>query len=127
MNKVFLMGRLTNEPEVRITDSGARVCRYRIAVPREFRPKEADFFSCVAFNQAADFVAEYFSKGKGIIVLGRLTNNNYETKSGEKRYTTEITVERQYFPLGERAKTADSSEGPELFVTADDDDDDMPF
>ena len=86
MNKVILVGRLTADPELRQTQSGISSCRFTVAVDRKFTDKEtgerkADFVSCVAWRQTAEFVSNYFSKGKLIAVEGELRNNNYKDKN----------------------------------------------
>ena len=122
MNKVIMIGRLTHEPELKITDSELKICRYRLAVQKEYKPKEADFFNCVAFKQGADFVSRWFHKGDMIAVIGHLSNSIYETASGEKRISTEIIVDKQYF-CGNRAQNAEAHFEP----INEADDEDMPF
>ena len=95
MNKVILMGRLTREPEVSSSTSGTTFARYSIAVDRKFKKEgdpEADFFNCVSFNKQAEFVEKYLKKGTKVVVTGRLQNNNYTNKDGQKVYDVRIMV-----------------------------------
>lgn len=81
MNKVILIGRLTADPELRYTPSGAAVCSFRIAVDRPFNSqsgeREADFINIVVWNKAAENTAKYMSKGRQIAVEGRLQIRSY--------------------------------------------------
>lgn len=107
MNKVILCGRLTADPELRQTTSGISTCRFTVAVDRriankETKEREADFVTCVAWRQSADFVSKYFSKGKLICVEGSLRNNNYQDKnhSDVTHYTMEVQVDNVEFVGG---------------------------
>lgn len=80
------MGRLTADPELRQTQSGVASCRFTVAVNRKFADKstgerQADFITCVAWRQTAEFVSRYFSKGKMIALDGELRNNNYKDRT----------------------------------------------
>ena len=86
MNKVILVGRLTADPELRQTQSGISSCRFTVAIDRRFADKntgerQADFITCVAWRQTAEFVSRYFNKGKMICVEGSLRNNNYQDRN----------------------------------------------
>lgn len=133
-NKVILAGRLTRDPELRQTPSGVAVASFSLAVDKPFnkdKEKAADFFDCVAWRGTADFVSRYFEKGKPILVEGRLQNNEYTNKDGEKRRRVEVLVENVSF-IGSKdekptaAKIADfpANDG-ESFEQVDLDD--MPF
>lgn len=107
MNKVILCGRLTADPELRQTTSGISTCRFTVAVDRriankETKEREADFVTCVAWRQTADFVSKYFSKGKLICLEGSLRNNNYQDKnhSDVTHYTMEVQVDNVEFVGG---------------------------
>jgi single-strand DNA-binding protein len=102
LNKVILMGRLTRDPEMRTTPSGASVCRFSVAVDRPFVSKEsgqreADFINVIAWRATADFIGRYFSKGKMIIVEGSLRNNNYTDSNGVKHYSYEVQADNVSF------------------------------
>ena len=104
MNSVSLIGRLTADPELRQTQSGVASCRFTVAVNRKFADKstgerQADFITCVAWRQTAEFVSRYFSKGKMIAVEGELRNNNYQDRNypDVTHYCTEVLVDNVEF------------------------------
>lgn len=102
MNKVILMGRLTKAPETRYTNSNEPmcICRYTLAVNRRFKRQgeaDADFINCTAFGKSGEFADKYFKKGQMVSVVGRLQVRSYDDKDGNKRYTTDVVVEEQYF------------------------------
>lgn len=100
MNKVILMGRLTREPEVSSSSSGTTFARFSIAVDRKFKKEgdpEADFFNCTSFGKQAEFVERYLKKGTKIVVSGRLQNNNYTNKDGQKVYDVRVMAEEIEF------------------------------
>lgn len=106
-NKVILAGRLTRDPELRQTPNGVAVASFSLAVDKPFnkdKEKAADFFDCVAWRGTADFVSRYFEKGKPILVEGRLQNNDYTNKDGEKRRRVEVLVENVSFIGGKDEK-----------------------
>ena len=100
MNKVFLIGRIAADPELRTTQSGISVASYRLAVNRRKSAdgkQEADFVPCIAWNKGAEFVAKYFNKGMKIAVVGHLQTRSYDAQDGSKRYVTEVIVDEQEF------------------------------
>lgn len=101
MNNVSLIGRLTADPELRHTQSGLANTRFTIAVDRRFvrqgEERQADFISIVAFQQTAEFVCKYFSKGRRIAVTGRIQTGSYTDRDGNKRYTTDVIAENVEF------------------------------
>lgn len=110
MNKVILMGRLTRAPEVRYSNGAEplAVARYTLAVNRRFKRKdepEADFIPCVAFGKSGEFAEKYFRKGQMVAVTGRLQVRSWD-KDGERRYTTEVIIEEQYFAEGKNSQPA---------------------
>ena len=107
MNKVILIGRLTADPELRQTQGGVASCRFTVACDRRFADKntgerQADFISCTAWRQTAEFVTRYFNKGKLICVEGTLRNNNYQDKNHPDvtHYTTDVLVDNVEFVGG---------------------------
>lgn len=141
MNKVFLIGNLTKDPEVRTTGGGTNVCTFRIAVTRRFQNQQgervSDFFDVVAWRQLADLCGRYLAKGRKVAVVGELQTRNYEAKDGTKRYVTEIVADEIEF-LSPRDSRDGSGEGrdynrpepaqqqaPEGFI--DIEDDQLPF
>lgn len=99
MNQVVLIGRLTRDPELRfIPNSGTAVCRFSMAVNREYsKEKEADFFNIVVWGKPAESCANYLKKGRLVAVNGSMRNNNYEDKNGVKHYNIEINAQRVEF------------------------------
>lgn len=119
MNQVNLLGRLTADPELRQTQSGISSCRFTIAVNRKFKNQngeyDADFITCVAWRQTAEFVSRYFSKGSMIAVSGSLRTGKYQDKnhSDVTHYTTEVYVDNVEF-TGEKKQqeTTSSNQQP---------------
>lgn len=102
MNKVILMGRLTRDPEVRYSqgDSPLSIGRFSIAVDRRFKRNgetETDFFNCTAFGKQAEFVERYLKQGTKVLVTGRIQNDNYTNKDGQKVYSVQIITEEIEF------------------------------
>ena len=102
LNKVFIMGRMTRDPELRRTNSGTAVASFTLAVDRDFKDKETgekatDFVDVVAWRQTGEFVSKHFTKGRMAIVEGRLQVRNYTDKDGNKRKATEIVADNVYF------------------------------
>ena len=116
MNKVFLIGNLSKDPELRTTNSGTSVCTFSIAVNRR-KDKDgnstADFFSIVAWRQLAELCSKYLAKGRKVAVVGELQTRSYESKDGTKRHVTEIVANEIEFltPKGESKEQANFAEG----------------
>lgn len=90
MNKVFLIGNLTRDPEAATTQNGISYCRFTIGVSRRFsKEKESDFINIIVWRGLADNCAKYLTKGSKVAVLGAIQTSSYE-KDGQKRYTTDI-------------------------------------
>ena len=102
MNKVILMGRLTRDPDVRVS-TGERqmsIARYTLAVDRRFKrdgDQTADFIGCVAFGKLGEFAEKYLRKGTKVVVTGRIQTGSYTNKEGQKIYTTDVVIEDQEF------------------------------
>ena len=96
MNRVELVGRLTRDPEMRMSQSGTRVVRFSVAVNRtrkvEGQP-DADFINCVAFGKTAEFMDKYIKKGYLVSVEGRIQTGSYENQQGQRVYTTDIVCD----------------------------------
>ena len=116
MNKVFLIGNLSKDPELRTTNSGKSVCTFSIAVNRR-KDKDgnstADFFSIVAWRQLAELCGKYLAKGRKVSVVGELQNRSYEANDGTKRHVTEIVANEIEFltPKGESKEQSNFAEG----------------
>ena len=99
-NKCIFMGRLVADPELRQTQSGIPVCRFRIAVNRlkkQDGSQEADFIGCTAWRGTAEFISRYFTKGQKIIVEGSLRNNDYTDNNGVKHYSMDVLIHNVEF------------------------------
>ena len=120
LNHITIRGRLTRDPELRRTGSGVAVASFTVAVDRDFGgrdggEKETDFIDCVAWRQTGEFVSKYFTKGRMIVVSGRLQIRSWTDKDGNKRRTAEVVADNCYFADskssedGNRNYTADAS------------------
>lgn len=119
MNRVNLIGRLTADPELRQTQSDVAVCRFTIAVDRKFKnkdtgEKEADFITCQAWRQTAEFVGRYFTKGSMIALEGSLRTGKYQDKnhSDVTHYTTDVMVENVEFCGGKKENSGGGNSEP---------------
>ena len=97
MNKVILHGRLARDVDLRTTASGKSVAQVNIAVNRWGKDQGADFIPLVIWGQLAETFARYFYKGREVLVEGRMQVRNYDDKNGNKRYVTEVIVEKFEF------------------------------
>ena len=134
LNHISIMGRLTKDPELRRTGSGVAVTSFTVAVDRDFGSngeKETDFIDCVAWRGTGEFVERHFSKGKMIIVAGRLQIRSWTDKDGNKRKNAEIVADNVYFAdskvsTGEKYESAMAGQTQD-FAVLDGDDDALPF
>lgn len=116
MNKVILMGRLTRDPEISYS-TGAEplaICRYSLAVNKRYKrdgEPDADFINCVAFGKVGEFAEKYFEKGQMVSVVGRLQVRNWEDNNGQKRTTTEVVIEEQFFAEGKKTSGVGDNQG----------------
>ena len=116
LNHITIMGRLTRDPELRRTGSGIAVASFTVAVDRDFGgrdggEKETDFIVCVAWRQTGEFVSKYFTKGRMIVVSGRLQIRSWTDKDGNKRRTAEVVADNCYFGDSKRDSEGGSSFG----------------
>lgn len=114
LNHITIMGRLVADPELRYTQSGVAVASFRVAVDRDYQPrdggeKQTDFINVVAWRQTGEFVSKYFSKGSMIVVSGRLQMRDWTDKEGGKRTTAEVVADNVYF--GETRRSRDENAG----------------
>lgn len=151
INSVVLVGRLTKEIDLRKTSSNVSTCTFTLACDKRFKPTQegaptADFISCVAWRQSADFLASYASKGSIVAVEGSIQTRNYEGQDGRRVYVTEVLCDRVRLIGGQRVnapinqtsgQTFTPSAGPSFNENMDDDfsntpsldisSDDLPF
>ena len=103
LNKAFIFGNLTRDPELRAMPSGMNVCSFGVATNRVYRDRDGkkqeqtEFHNIVVFGRQADTVAQYLKKGSSLFIEGRIQNRSWEGKDGEKKYRTEIVAERVQF------------------------------
>ena len=122
MNKVILIGRITADPELRQTQSGIASCRFTVAANRKFKNDkgeyEADFITCVAWRQTAEFVSKYFSKGKMIALEGTLHTGSYQDKNypDVKHYTTDVFVDNVEFCGDKGSSTTTAAPAPQNYT-----------
>lgn len=122
MNKVFLSGRLTRDPELKQGNGNQNFARASIAVDRQTKEKTADFFNLVAFGKTAEFLNRWFHKGSKLLVEGHLRQSQYE-KDGVKRYATDVIVDSLEF-ADSKKKSSGTDDG---FDGVPVDDNDTPF
>lgn len=121
LNKVFLIGNLTKDPELRYTPQGTPVVNLRLAVNRKYRDKnqelkeEACFITVVVWNKQAEACNQYLHKGRPVFVEGTLQSRSFEDNSGQKRNVIEVRAERVQF-LGTPANKPEPAE-PSLEVS----------
>ena len=144
LNKVFIMGRLARDPELRRTQTGLSVASFTLAVDRDYKDKASgergvDWIECTAWRQTADFVCKYFTKGRMAVVEGRLQISDWTDKDGIKRRKAEVVADQVYFgdskPAGQSSAPAQSYTPPpgygappaQEFTQLDDDDGELPF
>lgn len=111
LNTIILQGRLTTDPELKVTTNNKPVTSFSIAVERDFSTngeKETDFINIVAWNKTAEFISKYFAKGKQIILKGSLRVRKYQTDNGDNRTVTEVLAENVYF-CGDKEKTSNNA------------------
>ena len=117
LNHITIMGRLTRDPELRRTGTGIAVASFTVAVDRDFGgrdggEKETDFIDCVAWRQTGEFVSKYFTKGRMIVVSGRLQIRSWTDKEGNKRRTAEVVADNCYFGESRRSNEGGSYSAP---------------
>lgn len=128
MNKVFLIGNLTRDPELTETASGVKICRFAIAVNRNYSgpdgERKTDFFNCTAWRGLGETVARYAHKGEKVAVSGSIETRNYEDGEGNKRFGVDIVLNGVEF-LTPKTSAAEGDKQPSL--QSFDDDSDIPF
>ena len=142
LNRIVLMGRLTQDPELRRTQSGTTVTSFTLAVDRDFKSqngeKETDFIDIVAWRSTAEFVSKYFTKGRMAVVEGRLQLRDWTDKDGNKRRSAEVVADNVYFGDSKKADAAAPSvsgaaaappvyDGHSEFAEVGTDDGELPF
>ena len=124
MNKCFLCGRLTRDPEAQQIPSGVSCAKFTLAVNR-IKKGEADFFQIIAWRHTADYVLRYIKKGAAVNVIGTIQTRSYDAQDGSKRYVTEIIAEAVE-GVGSRQETQEPSTDAQSGF-AEVEDDSLPF
>lgn len=137
LNKITLMGRLPHNPELKHTASGTTYTQFSLAVDRDFKDKQSgekvtDWIDLVAWSHTAEFICQYFAKGRMMIVSGRLQTESYTDKDGNKRKSTKVVVENAYFGDSKRDQNQNGQVGDQTanggqFVEITEGDDELPF
>lgn len=138
MNHINLVGRIVRTPEIKEIGNDNKVASFTIAVDRKFKnkngEKEADFINIVFFGKAAGIIEQYFHKGDGIGIGGRLQVRSYDNKEGKKVYVTEVVGEDFFFLPAKKSvneqqieKTSNQLDNDPDFVMMADSDDPLPF
>lgn len=101
MNKAILMGRLTRDPELKMTANNIPVCTFTLAVDRRFKnqqgEREADFIPIVAWRQTAEFVDRFFKQGSKMVLVGSIQVRSWDDNDGNRRWMTEVIADEVYF------------------------------
>lgn len=121
MNKAFLIGNLTKDPEMRSTQSGVAVCNFSIAVNRRFKnangQQETDYLNIIAWRQLAELCSKYLAKGRKVAVAGSIQTRTYEAKDGSKRTTWDIVADEVEFLTTQNQQSSTQS-APGAYTTA---------
>jgi single-strand DNA-binding protein len=118
LNKVILIGNMSNDPELKQTTSGISVCSFSIAVNRKFAKEgeqSCDFITVQTWRQTAEFVAKYFKKGKPILVCGQLQVRTWNDNQGNKRYATEVVADEVSF-VGNNESSTEAKPEPSTYT-----------
>lgn len=136
INKLILQGRLCKSVDRRTTKNDVAVSSFTVAWSEKYgQAEQVLFMNCVAWNNQAEFIANYFKKGDMIVVEGKLTTRSYEDGNGDKRYVTELTVDKAHFcgskqdskPQQVAGDLSTYSSGTDDDFKSTSDDEDLPF
>lgn len=135
LNKIFIMGRLTHDPELRRTQSGTSVTSFSLAVDRDFKEQNGerltDFIDVVAWRATAEFVAKHFTKGRMAVVEGRLQMRPWTDRDGNKRIAAEVVADNVYFGDSKKEESKPAGQykapAPAQFAEIQEEDGDLPF
>ena len=116
LNRIIIMGRLTKDPELRRTQNGTAVTSFSVAVDRDFKSqsgeRETDFIDVVAWRSTAEFVHQYFSKGRMAVVEGRLQIRDWKDQNGNNHRSAEVIADNVYFGDSKRDAAAGGTSAP---------------
>ncbi len=123
LNKVVLAGKLTADPELKTTQNGISVLSFTIAVNRRYTKaadgqpaqQQADFISCVAWRQTAEFIARYFHKASSICITGSIQTRKWQDQNGQNRYATEVIIDEAMFVDTKSESSSQGSYTPDAY------------
>ena len=121
LNKVLLIGNLTEDPEIKYTPQGTAVVNFTVATNRKWKDSagketdEATFTRCVAWSKLAEIIGQYLSKGKKVYIAGRLSNRNWDDKQGVKHYMTEVVVDEMIMLDSKNSNNPTAQAAQEVF------------
>lgn len=131
LNKIILMGRLTRDPEMRTTQSGKKVASFSLAVDRDYKDqsgeRETDFIDIVAWRNNAEYVCKYFSKGRMVVVAGRLEIQSWVDKDNVKRRSAQVVMEDIYFADSKPRSDSDTQSSGDFQELPESEDGELPF
>ena len=131
LNKIILMGRLTRDPELRKTQSGTPVASFSLAVDRDFKgqdgERETDFIDIVAWRGTAELVFKYFSKGRMMVVEGRLQIRDWKDKDGNNRRSAEVVADNVYFADSKKVSDSDTPASGDFEEVPEEQKGELPF
>jgi len=120
MNKVELIGRLTKEPEVKLTTNQTQFCNFTVAVDRRFKDangqRQTDFINCLAWKNTAVFIQKYFHKGNRIGLVGSIQTRSYDDQNGQKRFVTEVVVDEAEFVESQGSSNGQATQNTQASV-----------
>lgn len=119
INKSIVGGRLTADPELKQTTSGISACTFIVAVNRRYSKdgqQEADFITCQAWRQTAEFICKYFKKGSSICVAGSIQTRSWTDSNGQKRYATDVVADEAYFVDSKNDTQQNAPANPDAYV-----------
>lgn len=130
ISRTVILGRITQDLELKQTPNGVSVLSFTVAVDRNYtkgEEKQSDFISCVAWKERAEFISRYFGKGRMIAVEGQLRTRTYEDKHGSKHYVTEVYVDNASFTGEKKAENQSMIGNPDDYEDVLSDDGTTPF
>lgn len=120
MNKVELIGRLTKEPEVKLTTNQTQFCNFTVAVDRRFKDangqRQADFINCLAWKNTAVFIQKYFHKGNRIAIVGSIQTRSYDDPNGQKHFVTEVIADEAEFVESQGSSNGQATQNTQASV-----------
>ena len=130
MNTWCGIGRIVADPEMKYTNGGVTIAKFRLAVDRRFKKEgqpDTDFLNCLAFGKTAEFVEKYFRKGMKAACTGSIQTGSYKNREGQTVYTTDIVVENVEFVESRQEQKPDAAGADNGFYVPDGSEGELPF